>query len=411
MKQIRDRVAGLDVHRDSVMACARISDPGAEIAITKKKFTTTARGLRELAAWLTDAAVTTVVMEATGVYWKPVFYALEGLFDEVWVCNAQHVKNVPGRKTDMNDAEWLADVAAHGMVRPSFIPPPPVRELRDLTRYRKTQSDARAQEILRLEKVLQDSGMKITSVASSVWSLSSRDMIEAMIAGEDDPAVLAQFARRQMRSKIPRLEEALAGRFLPGHRVLARQIIEHIDYLDRAIADLTDEITVRLAPFEAAITLLKSIPGISDRVAQIVVAETGADMSVFPTPGQLCAWAGLAPANYESAGKSRPAGTRRGSQWLRRALIESARAAARSKNSYYSAQYRRIASRRGPNIAAVAVAHSQLNTIWHMLTNGTFYEDPGPDWFQKRRSPEREAQRLTSRIEQLGYDVTITPAA
>lgn len=311
----------------------------------------------------------------------------------------------------MKDAEWLADVAAHGMVRPSFIPPPPVRELRDLTRYRKTQADARAREILRLEKVLQDAGMKITSVASNVWSLSSRDMIEAMIAGETDPAVLAQFARRQMRSKIPRLEEALAGRFEAGHRVLARQIIDHIDYLDKAIADLTDEITVRLAPFEAAVTILKSIPGISDLVAQIVIAETGADMSAFPTPGHLSAWAGLAPANHESAGKSRPAGTRRGSRWLRRAMIESARGAANSKNTYYSAQYRRICSRRGPNIAAVAVAHSQLTTIWHMLTNGTIYQDPGPDYFTKRRNPEREAHRLSDRLEQLGYTVTITPAA
>src|SRR5487761_1842063 len=232
MKRIRDRVAGLDVHRDTVVACCRIADPSGEFEVSKQSFATTRKGLGELAAFLSGAAVGTAAMEATGVYWKPVYYALEGLFDELWLCNAQHVKNVPGRKSDLSDAEWLADVAAHGMVRPSFVPPPEIRELRELTRYRKTQVQARAKEIQRLEKVLQDAGVKLTSVTSAVWSMSSREMIEALIAGERDPAVLAQMAKSRMRAKIAQLEEALPGHFGAHHATVSREIIDHIGYLD-----------------------------------------------------------------------------------------------------------------------------------------------------------------------------------
>ncbi|MCA1698831.1 MAG: IS110 family transposase [Actinobacteria bacterium] len=408
MKRIRDRVGGLDVHRDTVVACCRVVDPDGEVGVTKQSFATTRRGLGELAAFLTDAAVTTVAMEASGVYWKCVFYALEGLFDELWLCNAQHVKNVPGRKSDLSDAEWLADVAAHGMVRPSFVPPPEIRELREVTRYRKTQVDARAKEIQRLEKVLQDAGVKITSVASAVWSLSSRGIIEALIEGTRDPKVLAQMAKGRMRPKIPALEEALSGNFGAHHAVVCRQIIDHIEFLDRSIAELTAEVTTRLVPFEAAVAIVTSVPGISRATAEVIVAETGADMTRFPSAGQLCAWAGVAPASYESAGKRRPAGTRHGSQWLRRAMIEAARAGARTKGSYYSAQYARIARRRGPNKAAVAVANSMLSTIWHLLTTGALYQDPGADYFQRRHDPAVEAKRLARRIEALGYDVSLT---
>ncbi len=335
-------------------------------------------------------------------------YALEGLFEDLWLCNAHHVKNVPGRKTDLSDAEWLADVAAHGMVRPSFVPPQEIRELRELTRYRKTQVDARGKEIQRLEKVLQDAGIKLTSVASGVWSVSSREMIEAMIAGERDPKVLAEMARSTMRRKIPQLEEAFSGHFGSHHAIVCRQIIDHIDYLDRAISTLTAEITGRLVPFESAVKIITSITGISQTTAQVIVAETGADMSRFPTPGHLCAWAGVAPASYESAGKHRSAGTRYGSQWLRRTLIEAARAGARTKGSYFSAQYSRIAKRRGPNKAAVAVAHSMLDVVWHLLTNGALYDDPGADYFDRRKAPGIEAKRLKRRIEALGFDVTVT---
>ena len=411
MKQIRDRVGGLDVHRDSVVACTRIQLPNGQVEVEKERFTTTQEGLADLTAFLMDAGVTTVAMEATGIYWRAVYYALEGLFPELWLCNASHVKNVPGRKTDLSDAEWLADVAAHGMVRPSFVPPPEIRELRELTRYRKTQVDARGKEIQRLEKVLQDAGIKLTSVVSSVWSKSSRAMIEALIAGERDPAVLAEMAKGVMRKKIDRLGTALEGNFGRHHALLARQIIDHLDFLDRSIATLTADICERLAPFSPAVTLLTSIPGISEVTAQVIVAETGADMSRFPTPGHLCAWAGVAPASHESAGKRKPAGTRHGSPWLRRTLIEAARAAARTKGTYYSAHYSRIARRRGPNKAAVAVAHSILETTWHLLTTGALYQDPGADYFERRHDPAQEAKRLQRRIEALGYAVTITDKA
>ncbi len=408
MKQIRDKVAGLDIHRDSVVACCRIEGPTG-IELTKKTFTTTQAGLCELSSFLVDAGVTTVAMEATGVYWKPIYYALEGLVPELWLCNAQHVKNVPGRKTDLSDAEWLSDVAAHGMVRPSLVPPKEIRELRDLTRYRKTQVDTRSKEIQRLEKVLQDAGIKLTSVASGVWSSSSKGIIEAMIAGERDPKVLAQMAQGRLRSKIALLEEALAAKFDSHHARLCRQIIDHIDFLDSTIAVLTKDICEGLADFGPAMTILCSIPAVSETSAQVIIAETGGDMSKFPTSGHLCAWAGVAPASYESAGKRRPAGTRNGAPWLRRALIESARAAARTKGTYYSAQYARIAKRRGPNKAAVAVAHSMLDTAWHLLINGTLYEDPGADYFDRRYDQATQAKKLAERIKALGYEVTITP--
>ncbi len=342
---------------------------------------------------------------------RPYYYALEGLYDELWLCNAQHVKNVPGRKTDLSDAEWLADVAAHGMVRPSFVPPPEIRELRELSRYRKTQVDARAREIQRLEKTLQDAGIKLTSVASVVWSVSSRKIIEALIAGERNPGVLASLAVGKLRPKTAQLEEALDGCFGAHHAIVCRQVIDHIDFLDGSIAALNDEIAARLLPFEAAVSLVCSVTGIGELSAQAIIAEIGLDMSRFPTAGHLCAWAGVAPASNESAGKKRPAGTRQGSPWLRRVLIEVARAAARTKGSYFSAQYSRIARRRGVNKAAVAVANSILAVIWHVLTNGCVYEDPGADYFERRHDPAVEAKRLQARIEALGFDVTLSPKA
>ena len=407
MRRIRDKVAGLDVHRDTVVACARIVEPDRSVSITKASFSTTSKGLSELASWLGDSGASTVAMEATGVYWKPVYYALEGLFDELWLCNAAHVKNVPGRKSDLSDAEWLADVAAHGMVRPSFVPPPEIREVRELTRYRKAQVDARGKEIQRLEKTLQDAGIKLTSVASTVWSQSSRAMIEAMIAGERDPEVLAQMAKSRLRAKIPALEEAFSGHFGDHHAFLCREIIGHLDHLDASIASLSAEIARRLVPFEAAVTILSSIPGVSRTTAEVLIAEMGTDMSRFPTPGHLCAWAGVAPASHESAGKHRPAGTRNGAPWLRRTLLPAARAAARTKGSYFSAQYARIARRRGPNKAAVAVANSIVAVAWHLLSNGALYDDPGADYFERRNDPVREAKRLQRRIEALGFAVTI----
>lgn len=411
MRRIRDRVAGLDVHRDSVTACAEVREEGeSEPRVEKAEFATTARGVAELTDWLVDRNVTTVAMEASGVYWKPVFYRIEGLFEEVWLVNAQHVKNVPGRKTDMADAEWLADVVAHGMIRPSFVPPPLIRELRELTRYRKTQVDARSREIQRLDKVLQDAGIKLSSVASKVLTQSGRTMIEALIAGETDPTVLAELAKGRMRPKVPALIEAMEGMFGSHHAVVCRQILDHIDFLDQSIETLSEEVIVRMDPFEAAIGLLETIPGISRLTAEVIVAETGADMSRFPTPGHLCAWAGVAPASHESAGKRRPAGTRKGGRWLRRHLIEAARAAARTKNTYLSAHYQRIRRRRGDNKAIIAVANTILGICWHLLTTGQTYHDLGPDHFQQR-DRDGQARHLTRQLEALGYQVTLEQTA
>jgi transposase len=410
MELLHDRVAGLDVHRDSVAACARRPGPRGGTVTDKERFKTTTRDLGRLADWLADQQVALVAMEATGVYWKPVYYALEDRF-EVWLCNAYHVKNVPGRKTDMSDAEWLADVAAHGMVRPSFVPPLPIRELRELTRYRKTQIDARAAEIQRLEKVLQDAGIKLTSVASKVLTQSGRAMVEALIAGERDPARLAALAKGKLRPKIAELAEALAGHFGSHHAVAARRILDHLDFLDMSITALTEQITVRTAPYAAAIELLLPVPGLDRLTIDVVIAETGADMGRFPSPAQLASWTGLCPGNHESAGKRRRVGTLPGNQWLRRALIEAARAAARTKGSYFAAQYRQIARRRGPNKAAVAVAHSLLDVIWHLLSTGECFEDLGEDFFDRRRDPERQTRRLVHQLEQLGYSVTLATAA
>jgi transposase len=411
VKQLRDPVAGLDVHRDTVVAAVRTVAEDGEASCTKRTFPTTQRGVRALIGFLKEAEVVRVAMEATGVYWKPVYYPMEGLFPELWLCNAQHVKNVPGRKTDLADAEWLADVAAHGMVRPSFVPPPEVRELRELTRYRKTQITERGREIQRLEKTLQDAGIKITSVASKVWTQSARAMIEALIAGERDPDKLAGLALGRLRPRRPELMEALSGTFGTHHALVCKQVIAHIDFLDASIEALSAEIAERLLPFESAVTLVCSIPAISDVSAQQILAEIGFDMSRFPTAGHLCAWAGVAPASYESAGRKRPAGTRQGSRHVRRTLTECARSAARMKSTYLSAQYSRIAKHRGTNKAAVAVAHSMLIAIWWALTTGALYEDPGADYYRRHIDPDREAKRLLARIEALGFDVSLTPKA
>lgn len=404
MKRIHDRVGGLDVHRDTVVACVELFD-GTDVEIEKATFSTTATGVRQLGEWLAERQIQLVVMEATGVYWRPVYYGLEDRFTALWLVNAYHVKNVPGRKTDMADAEWLADVAAHGMVRPSFVPPPAIRGLRELTRYRKTQIQARGQEIQRLEKLLQDAGIKLMSVASRVWSKSSRAMIEMLIAGQRDPVVLAELAKGRMRSKIPALIEALESRWGAHHRVVARQILAHIDFLDATIDTLTGEIVECAAPFDAAVMLLETVPGISTLTAHIIVAEIGVDMSRFPTAGHLAAWAGVAPASHESAGKRRPAGTRQGSRHLRTALIEAARAAARTKATFLSARYNRIARRRGPNKAAVAIAHSILVAVHHMLSTGEPYHDLGGDFYSNQH-PARSIRRHISELEAAGYTVT-----
>ena len=325
----------------------------------------------------------------------------------MWLCNARAVKKVPGRKSDLSDAEWLADVAAHGMVRPSFVPPPPIRELRELTRYRKTQIDARVAEIQGLEKVLQDAGVKLTSVASKVLTQSGRSMIEALISGEQDPAKLAALAKGKMRPKIPALTEALAGHFGPHHAVVCRRILGHLEFLDQTIRELTEQIDARTAAFDAVYRALLPVPGFDRLTIDVIIAETGADMTRFPTAADLASWAGVCPGSHESAGKRRRVSTTPGNKWLRRTLIEAARAAVRTKGSYFGAQYRQIARRRGPNKAAVAVAHSLIELVWHLLSTGEVFQDLGDDYFTSRQDPERRARRLVAQLQELGYAVTL----
>jgi transposase len=413
VKRIRERVAALDVHRDTVTAATWLLDRSTgEIVEEQERFSTTTAGIVRLGGWLLDHGVSTVGMEATGDYWKPVYYGLEGMFEELWVCNAQHVKNVPGRKSDMSDAMWLADVIAHGMVKPSFVPPEPIRELRDLSRYRKTQIIARGREIQRLEKVLQDACVKITSVTSTVWSKSSRAMIEGLIAGERDPVVLADLAKGRMRPKIAALTEALAANWRPHHSLLAGEIIALIDHLDASIERLSAEIGQRCDPFADVIEKMCEVPGVSRRVAEVVIAETGGDMTRFRTSAQLCAWAGVAPANHESAGKRRPAGSRKGQRWLRHTLIEAAKSLSTSNASFLAARYKRIARRRGTNKATVAVAHSILTILWHLMADPERrYQDLGADYYDKRRDPQREASRLVRQLEKLGYTADLRPVA
>ena len=411
MDVVVERCAFLDVHRDTVMACARMPDDAGGRREEMAQFRTTTSQLLLLVDWLVERQVTLVGMEATGVYWKPVHWVLEESVHDVWVINAQHMRNVPGRKTDVADAQWGAQLLEHGLVRPSFIPDRPTREQRDLARYRRSVVEERGREVQRLHKVLEDAGVKLSSVASSVLTKSGREMIDALIAGQRDPAVLAEMAKGRLRSKIPELNDALAGRFNAHHGLLCSAMLARIDQADATIATLTARIEVLLDPHEAAVTLLVGIPGVSKRSAQVILAEIGTDMSRFPTPAHLASWAGMCPGNNESAGKHRSGRTRHGSKWLRIALIEAAQAAARSKDTYLSAQYARVRGRRGPGRAAVAVGHSILVIAWHLLSTGETYTDLGGDYFEKRRTSTAHQRRLVAQLEAMGHKVTLEPAA
>ncbi len=411
MRVIVERCAFLDVHRDTVMACARMPDGAGGRREEVSEFRTTTSQLLLLAEWLVQRQVTLVGMEATGVYWKPVHWVLEDEIDQVWVINARHMRNVPGRKTDVADAQWGAQLIEHGLVRPSFIPPRPTREQRDLTRYRKSVIEERGRETQRLHKVLEDAGVKLSSVASSVLTKSGREMIDALIAGQRDPAVLAEMAKGRMRAKIPELQDALAGRFNEHHALLCRAMLARIDQADATIDELTAQIETLLDPHQAAVSLLVGIPGVSYRTAQVILAEIGTDMSRFPTAEHLGSWAGMCPGNNESAGKRGSGRTRHGSKWLRIALVEAGQAAGRSKNPYLSAHYNRIRGRRGPGRAAVAVGHSILIITWHLLSTGETYTDLGGDYFDKRRNSTAHQRRLVAQLETMGHRVTLEPAA
>ena len=412
LEVVVERCAFLDVHRDTVMACARTPDGQGGRREEVVEFGTTTSQLLGLADWLGERRVTLVGMEATGVYWKPVHWVLEPHVPEVWVINARHMRNLPGRKTDVADAVWGASLLEHGLVRPSFIPPEPFRALRDLTRYRKSVIEERAREAQRLHKVLEDAGVKLSSVASSVLTKSGREMIDALIAGERDSEVLAEMAKGRMRAKIPQLQDALAGRFNQHHALLCQAMLARIDQADATIEVLGGRIEELLGPYEAAVSLLVTIPGVSMRTAQVILAEIGADMSRFPTAGHLASWAGMCPGNNESAGKHRSGRTRRGSKWLRKALIEAGQAAAgRTKDTHLAAQHAQIRARRGPQRATVAVGHSILVIAWHLLSTGEPYNDLGGDYFDKRRNSAARQRRLVAQLEAMGHTVTLAPAA
>jgi transposase len=401
-----ERCAALDVHQASVSACVRVPGERDDRVELSQQFGATTPDLLALADWLRSHEVTHVAMEGTGVYWKPVYYALEGEF-ELLLVNAAHVKQVPGRKTDTKDAAWLCQLLECGLLRASFVPPKPIRELRDLTRYRKTLIRDRASEANRLHKVLEDAGVKLSSVASNVLGVSGRLMLEALCQGTDDPEVLAELARGRLRSKLPALRRALESRFRGHHAFLVTQILAHLDYLDEAIDACSSRIGEEIAPFASAVKLLESIPGVGRRNAEVIVAEIGADMTAFPSSRHLASWAKLSPGNNESAGKRKTGATGKGSPWLRSALVESALAATRT-HGYLRARYWRVRQRRGHHRAVIAVAHAILEISYQMLTSGELYRELGEDFYQRRDS-QRAKDRHLRALERLGYRVTVLP--
>jgi transposase len=400
----------LDVHRDTVAACVRVPGRGRAREQHVRTFGTTAAELLQLRAWLEEHGVTHVAMESTGVYWKPVFYVLEEAVTCLLV-NVAHIKQVPGRKTDVADCVWIAQLLEHGLLRGRFVPPAPIRELRDLTRHRKVLIQERQRAVNRVHKLLQDAGIKLASVATDILGQSGRAMLEALAQGTTNPAVLAELARGRLRAKLPTLREALAGRFRPHHAFLVSQQLAHIDYLEASITTVSEEVDRVLAPFVAQVAQLDTIPGINKRTAEVLIAEIGVDMSRFPSEHHLASWAGLCPGNHESAGKHRSGRTRHGNRWLRTALIEAALAASvRSTKGAFAARYRRIMPHRGHKKAVVAVAHAMLVTAYHLLARQTTYQDPGSD-YHDRRQAERARRRAIQTLERQGFRVALEPAA
>ena len=403
--------AGLDVHKDTVVACFRRALPDGLVENQVKTFAATTAGLLELGDWLVEQKATIAAMESTGVYWKPVWNLLEGRLDLMLV-NARDVKQVPGRKTDVKDCQWIAQLLQHGLLRPSFVPDRPQRELRDLTRQRTQLVADKARVSNRIQKVLEDANVKLGSVASDVLGASGRDMLKALIAGDADAAAMAELARYRMRTKIPQLREALSGKVTAHHRFMLKMLLEQVEHLDEQIAAFDQQVQEVMSPLEKqAIQRLDAMPGIDVRSAQVIVAEVGTDMRRFPNEHHLASWAGLSPGNHQSAGKRRSGRTSPANRWLRTTLCQCALAAGRKKGSYYSAQYRRIAARRGRKRAAIAVAHSQIVAIYHLL-DGAEHRDLGADYFDKLGS-ERLKRNLVSRLERLGYKVNLEekPAA
>lgn len=407
MEVIYPRCAGLDVHKQTVVACVRIAD-GAGPLQEIRTFATTTSGLLALADWLESFGVKHVAMEATGVYWKPVWHVLEAHFRLI-LANAAHVKNVPGRKTDVNDAMWLADLLAHGLIRASFVPPTAVQQMRALTRTRKQFVRERSAHVQRIEKVLEDANLKLGVVLTDIMGKSGRAVLQAIIDGHTDPEWLIALVSLRVKASRREVLEALRGHITAHHRFMLKLHLEHIDALDRAITAIEQEVGAGLEPFRQAARLLTSMPGMSVVASHALVAEIGIDMSRFQTPAHLLSWACLCPRNDESAGKRRSTRLRRGAQWLKTTLVQAAWAAVRVKGSYLQAQFHRIRARRGAKKAIIAVAASMLTAAWHMLRNGSEWHELGAAYFD-RANATKTATRLIRRLQQIGYAVQITPA-
>jgi transposase len=406
METLHECCCGLDVHKKTVVACLLKSEAGQTPSKAVRTFGTMTDELLALRAWLEQAGCTHVAMESTGVYWKPIYNVLEGHFT-LLVANAQYVKRVPGRKTDVSDAEWLATLMRHGLVSGSYIPTAQERELRDLTRYRTTLTDERGRVVKRLQKVLEDANIKVASVASDVTGVSVRAMLTALIKGERDVAVLSQLARGRLREKQAELARALRGHLKAHHAFLLSELLAHLDYLDASIDRVEAQIDERTHPFEATLERLDSIPGVSRQLAAVILAEVGTDWSRFPSAPQLASWAGMCPGKEESAGKNRSGKTRPGNRWLRRALVQAAHGAEHTKGSYLQAQYRRLRQRRGAARAAVAVGHTILVTAHCLVTRADTYRELGGNYFDQRQRDQVKRQSIR-RLERLGYQVSIT---
>ena len=403
------RCAGLDVHQATVVATARVPAADGSRQMVTETFGTMTPDLMALREWLQAYGVTHVALESTGVYWKPVYYVLEDAFSLLLI-NMQDLKRVPGRKTDVKDSEWLAQLLECGLLRPSFVPPPPIRELRDLTRYRVKQVQDRAQEVNRLCKVLEDAGIKLSTVATNVIGVSGRAMLTALVEGTTDAAVLADLARGKLRKKLPELRRALQGRFRPHHGFLVEQILAKIDFLDEALERLTIEIDRRLGPFEPMLADLDTIPGVNRIAAISIVAETGGDMARFPDAPHLCSWGAMCPGQNESAGKRRSGKTRKGNRYLRATLIQAALAAARTKGTALQARYYRIKRHRGHKKAVIAVGHQILEIAYYIMRDGVTYHELGQSYFDQRNK-ERAIKRHLKQLEALGVRVTVQQAA
>lgn len=409
MRVVHERCAGLDVHKKTVVACRIVPDGQGAWQSEIRTFKTMTNELLQLADWLAQVAVSHVAMESTGVYWKPVYNILEGQF-EVLLVNAKHIKFVPGRKTDVKDAQWIAELLQHGLLKASFVPDVEQRELRELVRYRTHLIEERSREVNRVHKVLEDANLKLSAVATDIMGVSGREMLNAIIAGKDDPQALAQLAKARLRNKIDELEQALRGRIRDSHRLLLKLHLEHIDDLNAKLEQLEEEIERQMRPFDQnnLVERLDTIPGVDKKTAQVIIAELGIDMNRFRNAKAAASWAGLVPGKNESAGRNRSSRTNKANRYLKSALVQAAHAAGHSKDNYLSAQYHRLAARRGKKRAAVAVAHSILVIAYHIIKRGTEYVDLGNNYFDERKQ-ETVQKQLIRRLEKLGLKVTVEP--